>query len=119
MRYEGLIAETVAVHGHGGDVISAYLARPLGAGPFGGVLVIHHAPAWDEATKEIARRFAHHGYIAICPNLHHRAGPDLSPDDAAAATRAAGGVPDERFLGDAAGAIALVRHLPYSNQKVG
>ena len=119
MKYEGLIAETVAVHGHGGDRIPAYLARPLGRGPYPGVLVIHHMPAWDEATKEITRRFAHHGYVAICPNLHHRAGPDLSPDDAAAATRAAGGVPDQRFLGDAAGAIALVRDLPYANHKVG
>lgn len=118
MKYEGQLAETVTIHGHGGERIAAYLARPIGQGPYGGVLVIHHAPAWDEATKEITRRFAHHGYIAICPNLHHRAGPGLSPDDAAAATRAKGGVPDEQFLGDAAGAIAYIRELPYSSGKV-
>ena len=119
MKYEGLLAETVSLEGDGGDRIPAYLARPLGTGPYPGVLVIHHAPAWDEATKEIARKFAHHGYIAICPNLHHREGPDLSPDDAAAAVRVKGGVPDKRFLGDATAAIAYLRALPYSNQKVG
>ncbi|HEY0831146.1 MAG TPA: dienelactone hydrolase family protein, partial [Candidatus Dormibacteraeota bacterium] len=117
--YEGLLAERVKIAGHGGDWIAAYLARPLGPGPFPGVLVVHHMPGWDEATKEIARRFAHHGYVAICPHLHYREGPDASPDDAAAAARARGGVPDERFLGDAAGAINYLRNLPYLNGKVG
>jgi carboxymethylenebutenolidase len=119
MRYEGMLAETVSMAGHGGDQIAAYLARPLGPGPFPGVVVIHHMPGWDEATKEITRTFAAHGYNAICPHLHFREGPDASPDDAAAASRAAGGVPDERFLGDMAGAIALLRALPTANGKVG
>jgi carboxymethylenebutenolidase len=114
-----MLAETVKVTGHDGDTIAAYLARPLGPGPHPGVLVIHHMPGWDEATKEITRRFAHHGYAAIMPNLHYREGPDAAPDDAAAAARAKGGVPDQRFLGDAAGAIAYLRDLPASNQQVG
>jgi carboxymethylenebutenolidase len=114
-----LTAATIKVRGHGGDEIKAYLATPLDAGRLPGVLVIHHMPGWDESTKEITRRFAAHGYLAICPSLHHREGPDASPDDAAAAARAQGGVPDERFLGDAAGAIAHLRALPASNGKVG
>ncbi len=112
-------AETIRIAGHQGDEIKAYLAQPLDDGRRGGVLVIHHMPGWDESTKEITRRFAAEGYLAICPSLHHREGPDASPDDAAAAARAKGGVPDERFLGDAAGAIAHVRSLPASNGKVG
>ena len=51
------------------------------------------------ATKEITRRFAAHGYLAICPNLYSREAPGASPDDAAAAARANGGVPDERLVG--------------------
>ena len=117
--YEGMLAETVTVTGHNGDDVSAYLARPLGAGRFAGVIVIHHMPGWDEPTKEITRRFAHHGYAAICPNLHHREGPELSPDDAAAAARAHGGVPDEQFLGDAAGALHALRAAPYASGRVG
>ena len=39
----------------------------------GGVVVIHHMPGYDRATKEITRRFAELGYDAICPNLHWRA----------------------------------------------
>ena len=117
--YEGLLAETVTMAGHNNDDISAYLARPLGPGPFPGVIVIHHAPGWDEGTKQIARKFAYNGYIAISPNLYHRFGADLAPDDAAAAARACGWVTTEQFLGDAAGALRYVRELPTSNRKVG
>jgi carboxymethylenebutenolidase len=117
--YDATMAETIPISGHGGDQINAYFARPLGPGPFPGVVVIHHAPGWDEGSKEITRKFAAHGYVAVCPHLYHRAGPDLSPDDAAAVARAAGGVPDEQFLGDTAGAVAFLRSLSYSNAKVG
>jgi carboxymethylenebutenolidase len=117
--YEGMMAEAVQIVGHGGDEIAAYLARPLGPGPYPGVVVIHHMPGWDDATKEITRRFATRGYAAICPHLHFREGRDASPDDAAAAARASGGVPDERFLGDAAAAMHYLRALTYSNGKVG
>ena len=48
------------------------------------------------------------GYIAICPNLYHRFGPDLAPDDAAAAARAGGWISTEQFLGDAAGALRFL-----------
>src|SRR5439155_18649902 len=41
------------------------------------------------------------------------------PDDASAAVRAAGGVPDDRLVGDVAGAAAYLRALPSSNGKVG
>ncbi len=57
------------------------------------MIVIHHAPGWDEWSKEVVRKFAYHGYMAISPNLYHRFGPELSPDDAAAAARAGGWVP--------------------------
>ncbi|MGH3496364.1 MAG: dienelactone hydrolase family protein [Nocardioidaceae bacterium] len=114
-----LSAETVQITGHEGAKIEAYLARPAGAGPRGGVVVIHHMPGYDRGTKEIVRRFAELGYDAICPNLYYREAPGAAPDDAAATARAAGGVPDERLLGDVGGAAAHLRGLPTSNGKVG
>src|ERR1700750_515475 len=97
--YDGIMAETISLTGHGGDQIEAYLARPLGPGPFGSVVVIHHMPGYDAQTKEIARTFAVHGYAAVCPNLYWREAPGADPDDAAATARAAGGVPDDRLGG--------------------
>ena len=63
--YEGMLAETITMNGHNGDAINAYFARPLGSGPFPGVVLIHHLPGWDEWYREAARRFAHHGFAAI------------------------------------------------------
>jgi carboxymethylenebutenolidase len=117
--YDAMMAETINITGHGGDRIEAYLARPLAPGPFGGVVVIHHMPGYDEGTKEITRKFAAHGYTAICPNLYTREAPGASPDDAAAAARALGGVPDERLVGDVLGAVTFLRAQPNSNGKAG
>jgi carboxymethylenebutenolidase len=119
VREEALSAANVLVTGHGGDQINAYQALTGEPEPRPGVLVIHHLPGWDPPTKEITRRFAANGYNAICPNLYAREGLDTDPDDAAAAARAKGGVPDEQFLGDASGAIDALRALPNSNGKVG
>ncbi len=111
--------ETTRIKGHNGDQIEAYLAAPAGPGPYPGVVVIHHMPGFDEGTKGIARTFARHGYTAIVPNLHYREAPGASPDDASAAVRAAGGVPDDRLVGDVAGAAALLRALGSGTGKVG
>jgi carboxymethylenebutenolidase len=118
MTYEALFAETVLMRGHQGDQIDAYLARPMGVGAAPGVVVIHHMPGWDGPTKEIARRFAHHGYVAISPNLHFREGK-ATPQENSASVRAAGGMPDDRTMGDVQGAVDHLRALPYLNGRVG
>jgi carboxymethylenebutenolidase len=104
-REEALSAGNVAITGHGGDEINAYQVVAGEDGPRPGVLVIHHLPGWDSPTKEVTRRFAAHGYNAICPNLYAREGLDVDADDAAAAARAKGGVPDEQFLGTRTGRL--------------
>ncbi|HET8590313.1 MAG TPA: dienelactone hydrolase family protein [Nakamurella sp.] len=116
---EAMVASTVRFTGDGGDEIEAYLARPDEPKVRGGVVVIHHMPGYDRATKEIVRRFAELGYDAICPNLYWREAPGAAPDDAAATARAAGGVPDDRLVGDVAGAASHLRALDSSNGKVG
>ena len=116
--YESMLAETVTIQGHGGDTINAYLARPMGAGPFPGVVLVHHAPGWDEWYKEATRRFAHHGYSAICPNLYFREGHG-TPEDVAAKIRAAGGVPDDQVVGDVVSSAQYLRALPSATGKVG
>ena len=116
--YEGMLAETISIPGAGGDLINAYFARPLGAGPFPGMVIIHHMPGWDEWYREATRKFAAHGYAALSPNLYFRAGHG-TPEDVAAKVRGVGGVPDEQVLGDLTGALATLRSLPYINGKVG
>jgi carboxymethylenebutenolidase len=115
-----IMAETIALTGHG-EEIEAYFARPLGTGPFPGVVVIHHMPGYDRSTKEIVRTFAVYGYATVCPNLHYRYAPDANANatDAAAAAIEAGGVPDEQCIGDVSRAVRFLRALPTANGKVG
>ncbi|HEY6496066.1 MAG TPA: dienelactone hydrolase family protein, partial [Trebonia sp.] len=116
---DALLAETVMITGANGDEIEAYSARALDEAPRGGVVVIHHMPGYDPQTKEIARNFAYHGYNAVVPNLYWREAPGASPDDAAATARANGGVPDDRLVGDVAGAAEYLKGLGNSNGKIG
>ena len=108
MTYESMLAETVAFRGHNGDVGEAYYARPLGGGPWPGIVLIHHMPGWDEWIKEATRKLAHHGLATIAPHVYFREGPG-SPDDVGARVRAAGGVADEQVLGDVAGSMEFLR----------
>jgi len=114
-----ITAGSILIKGAGGDEIEAYLASPDEPTPRGSMVVIHHLPGYDRATKEITRRFAELGYTAICPNLYSREAPGADPDDAAATARALGGVPDDRLVGDVGGAVDFLRGQDSSNGKVG
>lgn len=116
--YEGMLAETVSLPGARAETINAYFARSLGAGPFPGMVLVHHMPGWDEWYREATRKFAHHGYASITPNLYFRAGHG-APEDVAAKVRGAGGIPDDQAVGDIEGAMRYLRSLPYVSSKVG
>ena len=115
---DGMTASVITYAAGGGDQIHAYVARPDGAGPFPGIVLLHHAPGWDELFREFTRRFAQHGYNAICPDLYCREGHGR-PDDIAAKVRASGGVPDSQVVQDSVAAARWLRALPTSNGKVG
>lgn len=114
-----LTAGTIRINGLGGDEVEAYLALPTDVRRFGSVVLIHHLPGYDDAVKEMARKFADKGYAAIVPNLYSRQAPGAAPDDAAAIVRAQGGVADDQLVGDVDAAARYLRALDGSNGKVG
>jgi carboxymethylenebutenolidase len=116
--YEGMMAETIFHPGHKGDLINAYFARPLGPGPFPGIILLHHMPGWDGWYREATRKFAAQGFAALSPNLYFRSGHG-TPDDVAARVRAEGGADDDQVVGDVGGALKLLKSLPYVNGKIG
>lgn len=101
-----------------GDLIGTYVARPTGDGPFPSLVLIHHAPGWDEFYFEFAHRFANHGFIAMAPNYYARYGHG-TPDDVAAMARGDGGPSDDQVLADSEAAARWLRSLPSSNGNVG
>src|SRR5215213_2875294 len=106
-RYESVLAETVMMQGANGDWINAYMARPLGAGPFPAMVLAHHMPGWDEWYREVTFKFANHGFVTITPNLYFRAGHG-TPEDVAAKVRGDGGIPDDQGGGEGAGGRQVV-----------
>ncbi len=52
--------------------IPAYYARPQGAGPFPIILVIEEIFGVHEYIKDVCRRFAKLGYLAVAPELYAR-----------------------------------------------
>jgi carboxymethylenebutenolidase len=116
---DSMITSTTVIAGDNGDDIEAYLIEPTEAvSPRGGVVVIHHLPGYDRATKEIARRVGELGYNVVMPNLYTREHPGADPETAGAAVMAQGGIDDSQIVGDVSGAVAHLRGLDSSNGKV-
>src|SRR4249920_551977 len=53
----------------GSRQLEGYLARPEGDGPFPGIVVIHEIFGLNENMKDITRRFADQGYVALAVDL--------------------------------------------------
>jgi carboxymethylenebutenolidase len=49
--------------------LEGYLARPEGEGPFPAVVVIHEISGLNDNIRDIARRFAREGYMALAVDL--------------------------------------------------
>jgi carboxymethylenebutenolidase len=56
----------------GGSQLEGYLARPDGDGPLAAVVVIHELLGLNENMRDIARRFAEQGYVALAVDLFSR-----------------------------------------------
>jgi len=64
-----------------GDIqMAAYLARPKTKGTYPGLIVIQEWWGLNEHIKDIARRIAHEGYIALAPDLYSRLGHQVTAD---------------------------------------
>lgn len=65
-----------------GDEISGYLARPIEAGQYPAVLVCHENRGLNEHIRDVVRRFAKEGYVALAIDLLSREGgtENLDPD---------------------------------------
>jgi len=113
-----MLTETVTLSGYNGDLINGYFARPLGSGPFAGIVLVHHMPGWDELYREIACRLARHGYAVLCPNLYYRFGHG-TPEEVTVRVREQRGVADDIVVGDCAAAMNYLKSLANSNGKVG
>jgi carboxymethylenebutenolidase len=91
-----------------GSTAPGYVARPEGSGPFPGVVVIQEWWGLEEHIKDVARRFAAEGFIAIAPDLYH-GHVATEPDDA---RKHAMAMQLDVAMRDIQGAINYLKSLP-------
>jgi carboxymethylenebutenolidase len=92
----------------------AWVARPDGSGPWPAVLVIQEAFGLNEHIKDVARRVAAEGYVALAPDLFHRGGKGRTAgyDQLPKALELMGALKDDEIVADVASAIAYLEKQP-------
>lgn len=111
-----LRTEEVSYPGSTG-VVKGYVARPAADGKAPGVLVIHENRGLQPHIRDVARRAALAGYVALAPDFMSPLG-GTPPSEDEARTRFAG-VQLPVALADALKSTAYLRGRPDTNGKVG
>ena len=92
-----------------GVTISGYLSRPKGDGKFPAVVVIHENRGLNDHIRDVARRLARTGYVAIAPDLLSRQGGTASFTSDSAVTEGIRNLDEETSTKDFAGAVNYLK----------
>lgn len=91
----------------GGFQMPAYYARPAGSGPFPVVVVQEEIFGIHEYIKDVCRRLAKAGYLAVAPEIYARAGDITQVSDIQAILRDfVSKTPDAQVMADLDAAVA-------------
>jgi len=111
-------SEMITYPGQNSTKINAYLSRPAATGRYPGVIVIMEAFGLNDHIKDVARRFAAEGYVALAPDMYTREGsPD--PSNINDVIKVMFSVPDSQAMADLDGGAVFLKGRPDSNGKVG
>jgi carboxymethylenebutenolidase len=100
--------------------LPAYVARPSAAGRKGAVIVINEIFGIHEYIKDVCRRFAREGYVAIAPDYFDRAGDPAPLTDFGAIREIVGQASYEQVMGDTSGAIDWLKAAAFvEGEKLG
>ncbi|WP_375450121.1 dienelactone hydrolase family protein [uncultured Devosia sp.] len=112
---ERLLIEDVTYPGADGDM-KGYLVTPKTSGPFGTVVVIHENRGLNAHIKDVARRVALEGFVALAPDfLSDQGGTPANEDDARALF---GTLTPADVTADGVASMAYLKTLPSANGKV-
>lgn len=116
----GLVAEEVQIPTSDGH-IPGYAARPAGTGTFSTILVVQEIFGVHEHIRDVCRRFAKRGYLAVAPELYYREG-DVSKitDIGTIVSQVVSKVPDAQVMTDLDSTVAWAQRSGQGNvQKLG
>lgn len=102
-----------------GFAMRAYLARPKAPGSYPAIIILHEAFGLVEHERDVARRFASQGFIALAPDVYSRIGAPRNPGDMTEVRAKMFGLADAQLVRDFAAAAVFVRAQPGASGKVG
>jgi carboxymethylenebutenolidase len=114
-----ITAEDVTFAGAEGTRVNGYLARPLAGGAHPAMIVIHEAGGLGDHIKDVTRRLANLGYVALGVDLYTREGGPPPMDDPQAVMGRLFAMSDAIVLGDLEGAADFLRAREQTSGKVG
>ncbi len=91
--------------------IKAHIAEPAGSDPRPAVIVVQEWWGLNENIRDIARRLAHEGYVAVAPDLYSRQGHKVAADPNTAA-QLMGGLKKDDGIEDLKTTVAWIRQQP-------
>ncbi len=102
-----------------GFQMKGYLARPKAPGNYPAIIVLHEAFGLVDHERDVARRFANVGFIALAPDIYSRVGTPKDPTDMNDVRAKMFGLHDSQVVRDCEAAAAFLRAQPGCNGKVG
>jgi carboxymethylenebutenolidase len=114
----GLIADDVKIPA-AKEEIPGYRAMPASGGPFPIVLVVSEIFGLQEHIKDICRRFAREGYLAVAPDLFVRQGDVSGTEDFQEIFKIVARVPDAQIMSDLDAAVEWAARNQGNAQKLG
>jgi len=102
-----------------GASIGAYITRPKADEKFPAVIVIHGNSGIDDHIRDVARRIAKAGYVALAPDLLSRQGGTASFPTSDAASEGIRRLDEELIMKDLAGAVNFLRSQSFVRPKIG
>lgn len=109
----GLITETVQLSPADAQ-IPAYLARPAADGAYPVVIVVSEVFGIHEYIRDVCRRLAQLGYVALAPDFFARAGDPSGLTDFAEIRKIVATATDDQVMGDVSAAMAFLSAQPYA-----
>ncbi len=110
---DDLVAEDVRIDGAGGYALPAYVARPAARGRRGAVIVVNEIFGIHDYIKDVCRRFARAGFVALAPDYFDRAGDPAPLTDFAAIRAIVATATHEQVMGDTEGAVRWLSAQPF------
>jgi carboxymethylenebutenolidase len=109
----GLVTQAVTLPAPDGFALGAYLARPDAPGRFPAVIVASEIFGVHDYIKDVCRRLAKLGYVAVAPAFFTRVADPAPIADMGEVMKIVMQAPDPQVMGDVGAALAFLGGQPY------